>query len=220
MGTDLFKYIFDESKKDGLKGVISVIIKIAAFFICLSPVFVYFLIYQPIVAREYNVFVSSTLIIGCSCILFFIIFCCSKIFASMLLSKKYKLNKKLSYEEAIHYYFQKSLVITTIFQGILTMFIVGNYCYKNSSNINIKQLNELFIIIVIIIAYILLCISLWIYSLLKHIEVLENEKNSYIHNGAILEKGDDFEVKEKVINDALILLEGIRELLENQKRGK
>ncbi|WP_032122115.1 hypothetical protein [Clostridium amazonitimonense] len=175
MGTDLFKYIFDESKKDGCKGVISVIIKIAVFFICLSPVFVYFLLYQTIVVREYNIFISSTLILGCGGLLFFLIFSSAKTFSFILLLKKIKSN--LSMEEKEHYYFKKSLIITTIFQGILSLLIIISYYYNNPSDLIVKQFNELIFAIIAIIIFVIVSFILWIIFLLKYIKSLEKEND-------------------------------------------
>ncbi|MBU5591203.1 hypothetical protein KQI89_05450 [Clostridium sp. MSJ-4] len=177
MGTDLFKYIFDESKKDGCKGVISVIIKIAVFFICLSPVFVYFLLYQTIVVREYNIFISSTLILGCGSLLFFLIFSSAKTFSFILLLKKIKSKSNLSIEEKEHYYFKKSFIITTIFQGILSLLIIISYYYNNPSNLVIKQFNELIFVIIAIITFIIVSFILWIIFLLKYIKSLEKEND-------------------------------------------
>lgn len=210
MGTDLFKYIFDESKKDGCKGVILVIIKIAAFFICLSPVFIYFLLYQPTVVKDFNIFISSTLILGCGCLLFFIIFLSSKVFSSMLLTKKIKTNSNLTIEEKEYYYFKKSFVITTIFQGILSILLMISYYYNNPSNLNTKQFNELFVVIIVIIAFIAISFGFWINSLLRYIESLEKEKEYLVLNKIKLKTEVDIKGNEKIINDILILLENYK----------
>lgn len=207
MVPDLFKYIFDESIKDGCKGIISVIIKITAFFICLSPVFIYFLLYQPSVVKDYNIFISSTLILGCGCLLFFLIFLSSKVYSSMLLTEKIKANNKLTIEEKEHYYFEKSFVITTIFQGILSILLIISFYYNNPSKFNTNQINDFIIVLIVIIVFITISFGFWINSLLKYIDNLEKE-NEYLtsykikHNTEINTKEN-----EKIINDILTLLE-------------
>ena len=133
---------------------------------------IYFLLYQTNLFANFDIIISYALILGCSCILFLIIFSCSKAYASILLNKKLKY-VNLTIEEQVEYYFEKSFIITTIFQMILSIFLLVTYYYNNPSNIVIKQLKELSILIIIIIIFILLSIIIWFILLKQYIEKLE-----------------------------------------------
>ena len=136
---DLFKYIFNESKHNGFKGIISVIIKISAFSICISPVFIYFLLYQPtLFDTKFNDIISYALILGCSCILFLIIFACSTVYANVLLINK---GKDLTGDDKkIEYYFKNSCIITIIAQLIISIFLVVIKFSNNLPDEFIEQL--------------------------------------------------------------------------------
>lgn len=175
MAIDFFRIILDESKKLGLKGIISVIVKIAVYSICLSPVFLYFLLYQKPIIKTYNMFIFSTLVLGFGCLLFLIVFISSKIYASRLLARELKANPNLTQKEKEDYYLRKSFIITTVFQGLLSILILVSYFSKNSSEIIIIQFNELFIVFITIIIYICVSNGLWIYHLIKF-KVLDNKK--------------------------------------------
>ena len=169
---ELLKYVFDESKKGGLKNVISAIIKIAASFICLGPIMIYVSLYNPAIINNMNL-ITTVIILGCSCILFFIVFICSEIFATILLTKKLKTPNTMNDEKIEKYYFSKSLFITTIFQGILSLTIVINYLYKHPSFVYAQHLEDLSLIILIVIGYIAISVGLWILYLLKYVKRLK-----------------------------------------------
>lgn len=218
MIVDLFKYIFDQSQKDGCKGVISVIFKVAAFFICLSPVFIFFLIYQYDMLIHMNIFISSTLIFGISSILFFIIFSSSKAFATLLLEKeilrkKENNNYEMSYSEKEHYYFYMSFLISSIFQLILSILIAGSH-YITDNDINVSMVRELYVPIVILISFIVISLFVWINSLLGYIKGLENSQVDYdkIENTNIEYKDidmliDELKLNEKHIEELITVLE-------------
>lgn len=167
MVTELLKYVFDESKKGGLKNVISAIIKIAASFLCLSPILVYLSLYYPVIINNINLF-TTIIILGCCCLLFFIVFICSEIFAAMFLIKKMKVSNIMKDEEIAKYYYDKSFLITAIFQGILTLIIVINYLYRNSSILYSQNLNDLSKACFTLIGYMSICVGLWIFYLVKY----------------------------------------------------
>lgn len=174
---DLLKYIFEEFRINGLKGIASMVVKIAAFFICLSPVFIYFLLYQPTTVESHNIFVSSTIIIGCEFILFLIVFSSSKVFSSILLLKKYNTKSKLDIEAVEHYYYEKSFVITTIFQGVLSLILIVSYYYNNPSELFAKQLSELIFVIIMVIAFTTVAFILRIFTLIKYNRIIEREND-------------------------------------------
>lgn len=212
MGTDLFKYIFDESKQGGCKSVIAVIIKVAAFFIGLSPVLIYVLIYQ--LDKINNIFISSTLILGCSSLLFFIVFMASKVFSSILLEREIKTNTKMKEEEIEAYYFKKTFLIATIFQGILSIIILSNH-YTINKNIDINQFKELFVAIVVLATFLIVSFIVWIISLLRYIKALElkleNESLNVNDKSLIDLLKDNEELSKKVIR----LLEEYKKEMNN-----
>ena len=177
MSQEVLKIFFEEFKINGLKGIASVIVKITAFFICLSPAFIYFLLYQPAIVTSNNIFVSSTLIIGCGCLLFFLIFSSSKVFSSMILLKKYNISSILDKKAMEHYYYEKSFVIATIFQGILSLFLIASYHYYNPCRLFAKQLDELTFVIIGIFLFSTIAIVLRIITLFKYIRILEEEND-------------------------------------------
>lgn len=171
---DLFKYIFDSSNKDGLKGIISVIIKAASFFICICPVGLYCILYQNDFTTNYNIAIVTTVIIGCSCILMTIVFLCSKAYAYYIVLKKFKNNTKMTDDMMLKYYFKISFIISILFQGGISVSILFIYFYNHETKLNYLKIDEIFIIIMIFVIFILIAVVLWIKSLLKYIDNLEN----------------------------------------------
>ena len=190
MGMELFKYIFDESKKDDCKGVVSIVIKFAAFFICLSPVMLYFVLYQREFIEKLNIILSSTLIVGISCIYFFIIFALSQAYSTILLKRKLVRNRKntnnqvLTEEYKQHYYYSNSFKITTFFQSIVLIVLICSYMFNNYSNSIYKQFMELKYVVITIILYIVLSVTLWIRNLYKYIQLLKQ------HSASVKEESD------------------------------
>lgn len=158
---DFFKYIlFDESKNNGFKGMVVAIIKLFILLICMSPVFIYFYLYQPNLLDDFSF--TYIVIFSLSCIWFFVVFLCSKPYATILLfifiapkliKKDIKANEEKQEKEANEekkekedkqkeneFYFNASLAITSIFQFILSIVLLITYDHNNLFNTIIEEL--------------------------------------------------------------------------------
>lgn len=173
---------------------------------------IYVLIYQ--LDKINNIFISSTLILGCSSLLFFIVFMASKVFSSILLEREIKTNTKMKEEEIEAYYFKKTFLIATIFQGILSIIILSNH-YTINKNIDINQFKELFVAIVVLATFLIVSFIVWIISLLRYIKALElkleNESLNVNDKSLIDLLKDNEELSKKVIR----LLEEYKKEMNN-----
>ena len=101
---ELFSYIFNETKEGNFRKLSLAMIKVACFFICLSPVCIYLILYQIDLFSGKSSLLLYILILGGGFILFFIIFMCSKIIAIISLIIKYKITNKSKRNEMKKYY--------------------------------------------------------------------------------------------------------------------
>ena len=222
MSVDLIKYIFEESKKNGLPGVISLIVKLASFCICLSPVITYFWIYKLEMINMANIFFAYSLIIGLGCVLFFLVFISSKVFSSILLEKKLiksnEINSKMNYEEMRYYYFKCSFIITTVFHATLTVVILASHYTINE--INIQHLKDLKYVIILVVGFFIVSFVTWFFSLIRHIKaldtILQDKKMKQIQSSTI----NNLESVIKKLEDNENLIHNIKILLEKYDEDK
>ena len=172
----LFKYIFQEEKDNGFKSMIAVIIRLAAFTMSLSPVFIYFLLYQYDLFKKFNITISCILIFGCSCIWFSVFFSFSQAYASCLLTKKLISNPNMSMREKEDYYFEKSFKVNTLFQMLLTILLILTYSYYHSEYVPIKAIKELKLVIIVISVFVILSLIIW--SILLILKILSKSSNN------------------------------------------
>lgn len=169
---DAFKILLDQLTKFGIKGMVNIIKAIATLFICLSPVFIYIILNHSTIIINFDIIICS-LIIGCSFLLYFIVFFASEIFAALLLSRKIQRNHESFDKE--QYFYNISSNITTIFLGVLSIIIIIIYFCEHPSIIIKMHFGDL-ILLLYVLTYLIVCLVFWLYLYLKYKKIISNEK--------------------------------------------
>lgn len=179
MDLNLFKYIFENSKKDGFKGIVSAIYKISAFFISISPIPLYSFLFQKEfikeLNKEYSLAIVTTIMIGVSCICFTFVFLCSKVFGEYITVSKLKKKTDMQDNELLSYYLKKSLIITVIFQGVIDLLLLIIYFDNNKSELSKFKIEDLFWVILLIAIY---AISACVLGVILHLKYKKIKKGT------------------------------------------